>query len=219
MAPKPFSTIVTTAMEYRTLVDTIKASPQWRNAADWGQARPGHPEGTVGRHVEEQVLPFVERHYRDHLDYWALVALAYLHDIGKPMVDFRDGRVHGDNHSTLSLRIAQELGAPPRLVEVIRLNDRAYSHWRKLLDKKGEWTASRWTPERREAFVREFGADGVDLELLVRFHRADNGYRRAASLDEAVDAVFWFENRLLETGLLQRLPPEGKDQRLDWNCG
>jgi hypothetical protein len=50
----------------------------------------------------------------------------------------------------------------------------------------------------------------------VLFHRADNGYRRASTLDESVDPVFWFENRLLKEGLLHELPEEGKDKRFDW---
>jgi putative nucleotidyltransferase with HDIG domain len=197
-------------------VDRIKGSQQWLRAAAWGEPRPGHPEGTVGRHVEEQVLPFIERHYRDLTDYWSLVALAYLHDIGKPAVDFRDGRVHGDSHSVLSARIAEELGVPDRLVRVILKNDRAYSYWRKLLDKDGRWTAARWTAERRATFVREFSPDSLDLGLLVRFHRADNGYRRSSVREESVDPVLWFENRLVSESLLAHLPPEGKDQRLDW---
>ena len=53
--------------------------------------------------------------------------------------------------------------------------------------------------------------------MLVRFHRADNGYRRAPTLDESVDPVFWFENRLLEERLLDVLPQEGKDRRFEWN--
>jgi hypothetical protein len=196
-------------------VDRIRRSQQWLRAAAWGEPRAGHPEGTVGRHVEEQVLPFIERHYRDLPDYWSLVALAYLHDIGKPAVDFRDGRVHGDSHSVLSARIAEELAMPDRIVRVILKNDRAYSHWRKLLDK-GRWTAARWTADRRAAFVAEFSPDAVDLVLLVRFHRADNGYRRSAVREESVDPVFWFENRLVGEGLLAQLPPEGKDEGLHW---
>jgi HD domain len=214
-APKTVSG--TNPVSDKAQVDRIKASSHWQQAADWGQERPGHPEGTIGRHVEEQVLPFIDLHYRDLADYWSLVALAYLHDIGKPSVDFRHGVFVGNSHSVLSARIAEELGAPDRLVRVILLNDRAYSHWRRLLDNKGRWTAARWTEEHREAFVREFSPGWVDLPLLVRFHRADNGYRRAPTLDESVDPVFWFENRLLEERLLDVLPQEGKDRRFEWN--
>jgi len=70
--------------------------------------------------------------------------------------------------------------------------------------------------DRRRQFTAEFGDPAVDLPLLVRFQRADNEYRRAPMLEESVDAVLWFENRLLDERLLSSLPPEGKDQRLNW---
>jgi hypothetical protein len=202
-----------------TFVGRIRASYQWQRACVWGRPRPGHPEGSVGRHVEEQLLPFIDLHYRKLPDYWALVALAYLHDIGKPLVDFKEGTVHGENHGTLSARIAGELGASDRLVRVILRNDRTFKYWRTRPDSMGRWTRAPWTPGLRAAFVAEFSPDQVDLELLVRFHRADNGYRRAPVLDESVDPVFWFENRLVDEGLLKVLPPEGQDKRFEWRSG
>ena len=132
-------------MEGKALVDVVLASPAWARARDWGEPRPGHPEGTIGRHVGEQILPFVERWYGGLPEYWDLVALAYLHDIGKPDTQYADGRPQGDPHSVVSARIATALGASPRISTAIVHNDRAYSHWRRLLDKNGVWTASRWT--------------------------------------------------------------------------
>ena len=203
-------------MSDQAFVDRVRSSQHWARAAVWGKPRPGHPEGTVGRHVEEQVLPFIDRWYRSLPDYWSLVALAYLHDIGKPLVDVRAGKRVGESHSVLSARIADELGADSRLVRVIRLNDRAYSHWQKLLDRQGVWMSARWTEDRRQAFRKEFNPDNVDLTLLVLFHRADNAYRRPTTLDMAADPVFWFETMLVDEGLLAGLPLEGKDQRFDW---
>lgn len=162
------------------------------------------------------MIPFIDLHFRELPDYWNLVALAYLHDIGKPDVDRRDGGIHGEAHSVLSARIAAELGTPDRLVRVILRNDRTFGYWRRLFDRRGRWESSFWTNRRRAAFVAEFDPGAVDLDLLVRFHRADSGYRRAPVLDESVDPVLWFENRLLEEGLLRALPSEGKDQRFDW---
>jgi hypothetical protein len=204
-------------MDPRQLVDHILASPEWARADAWGDARPGHPEGSVGRHVREQVLPFIDQWYRDLPDYWSLVALAYLHDIGKPDVVFEDGHVRGEPHSILSQRIAGRLGAPERLQHIIRVNDRAYSHWRRLQDKRGQGTAERWTPDRRKQFVDEFGDASVDLPLCVLFHRADNGYRRAPERRHDVDAVAWFEDTLVAEGLMSHPPPQGRDQRLTWS--
>ena len=203
-------------MNGRQLVDKIVGSADWALAKDWGEPRPGHPEGTIGRHVLEQVIPFIDQWYSALPEYWDLVALAYLHDIGKPITRRKNGRLVGDSHSVISAKIAAELGAPDRLVQVIYSNDRAYSYWRKLQDKKGRWTADPWTEDRRQKFVTEFGRKGLDLRLLVLFHRADNGYRRPGTLDETIDPVVWFERRLVAEGLLNELPAEGKDQRLQW---
>lgn len=200
----------------KAFVGLIVGSDHWSLAKDWGHVRPGHPEGSVGRHVLEQLLPFVDRWYREDNDYWNLVALCYLHDIGKPVTKYVGGRLSGEPHSVVSARIAKELGAPDRLVQVILSNDRAYSYWRKLQDKNGNWSASRWTPERRDKFHDEFGRAGLDTRLLVLFHRADNAYRRPVHQDESIDYVRWFENRLIEEGLIASLPEAGRDQRLEW---
>ncbi len=204
-------------MNGKELVTNVLNSSAWRLARDWGQPRPGHPEGTVGRHVTEQLLPFINRWYSELPYYLDLVALAYLHDIGKPITQYVDGRLVSDSHSVLSARIAVDLDADDRLVQVILSNDRAYSHWRKLLDRDGVWQSVRWTESRRQSFVDEFGRDNLDLNLLVLFHRADNAYRRPERLDESMDSVVWFENRLIELNLVDELPTEGKDCRLAWS--
>lgn len=33
-------------------MNRIRDSTQWQRAAPWGEPRPGHPEGSIGRHVE-----------------------------------------------------------------------------------------------------------------------------------------------------------------------
>lgn len=201
-----------------SLIDDILKSPEWMRACRWGEPRPGHPEGTIGHHVFEQLMPFIDLYYQLLPDYEDenLQALALLHDIGKPDTQYQGGHLVGDSHSVISARIAAKLGAPDRLVQVILSNDRAYSHWRRLENKYHQWTATRWTEERRAKFVEEFGRPGLDLNLLVLFHRADNAYRRPEQADESLDSVLWFENRLLSEGLLVHLPREGKDKRLDW---
>jgi len=162
-------------------------------------------------------MPFIDLYYRELPDYWDLVALAYLHDVGKPDVTRHGGRVRGEPHSVLSAHIAEDLGAPVRLVRVILCNDRTFSYWRRLFDRRRSWVPARWIAARRTTFCQEFAPERVDLELLVRFHRADNGYRSAPLLEESSDPVLWFENRLVEEGFIDILPPEGRDRRFHWN--
>jgi hypothetical protein len=201
-------------MTPQELVRHIVASQHWQTARNWGEPRPGHPEGTIGAHVEGQLIPFIDRFYREEPEYWDLVALAYLHDISKPVTQYENGRLVGDPHSVISARIATALGAPDRLVQVVLANDRAYSHWRKMLDKKDIWQEKRWTDERKQKFIEEFGRENLDRRLLVLFHRADNCFRRADIRDDAHDHVFWLEHQLVACGLLAELPEAGKDQKL-----
>jgi hypothetical protein len=197
-------------MEGKPLVDLVLASTAWAEARDWGVPRPGHPEGTIGRHVSEQILPFIDHWYGALPEYWDLVALAHLHDIGKPQTQYVHGRLQGDSHSVLSARIATALGASSRIATVILHNDRGYSYWRRLVDQKDGWCATQWTEERRLRFVSEFGNPALDLRLLVLFTRADNACRRPAVRDESHDPVTWLENRLLEERLIADLPREGR---------
>ncbi len=199
------------------LVERIIKSEEWSTARNWGVPRPGHPEGTIGKHVLEQVLPFIDQYYENLPDYWNLVALAYLHDIGKPLTRYENGQLVGDSHSIISARIASNLGAGERLKQVIISNDRPYSYWQQLT-KGDEFDQARWTEQRRQRFVGEFRRGDLDVCLLVLFHRADNAYRRANVLSPQTDAVCWFENALLTQDIVKlgELPAEGQDERRNW---
>ena len=200
------------------LVQCILESPEWARAREWGEARPGHPEGKIGRHVLEQILPFIDLHYGGLADYWNLVALAYLHDIGKPLTRYERGHLVGDSHSTISARISRDLAASDRLIEVIQSNDRPYSYWRSLFDRRGDFMPERFTADRRNRFVQEFSRQGLDVCLLILFHRADNAYRRPQQLDQAVDPVLWFEKTLSAEGIvgIGKLPQQGENKRRLW---
>lgn len=198
------------------LIQRVMQSPQWLKAREWGEPRPGHPEGKIDRHVHEQILPFIDRFYFEHPDYLDLVVLTYLHDIGKPDTRYENGNLVGDSHSLISARIAASLGAPDRLVQVIVSNDRPYTYWRKMLDKSGRWSKERWNEERRKQFREEFGRKELDLALLILFHRADNAYRSSDLQTVEGDPVLWFENALLEEGLSRKLPEPGKNERIRW---
>ena len=203
--------------EGELLVQRILNSEEWSIAQNWGQARPGHPEGTIRKHVLEQVLPFIDLHYGNLPDYWDLITLAYLHDIGKPLARYEGGRLVGENHSVISAQIASKLGASSRLLQVIISNDRPYSYWQQLTKADG-YQPERWTEARRQRFLAEFRRTDLDVVLLILFHRADNAYRRAAILSPATDTVCWFENTLVTEAILGfgNLPTEGQDERRKW---
>jgi hypothetical protein len=60
-------------MDYRAAFDAIVADPRYQKNLDWGKARPGHPEGTVRKHIAEieQNLETLGPRLSDE-DYWKL---------------------------------------------------------------------------------------------------------------------------------------------------
>ena len=68
-------------MDYRATLDAIFADPRYQKNLDWGEPRPGHPEGTVRRHIAE-IEPNLEslRPRLSEADYWRLKLLIHTHD-------------------------------------------------------------------------------------------------------------------------------------------
>jgi hypothetical protein len=54
-------------MDYRATLDAIFADPRYQKKLDWGEARPGHPEGTVRMHIAEiePNLETLRHHFSD----------------------------------------------------------------------------------------------------------------------------------------------------------
>jgi len=200
-----------------SLVERILASAEWRRGSPWRSMRQGLAHRSLHVHVEKQVIPFIDHWYRPLADYWNLVALAYLHDIGQPLVRSPEGRRQGDLHSLVSARVAVSLGAPSRLVSVILRHNRCFAYWRRLFAGDGQWHGDRWSSALQARFLRHFGFGAVDLTLLGLFQRATNAYSRPPVSRESTDAVYWFERRLLVEGLLSELPVAAQDARSPWS--
>src|SRR5215813_2726777 len=70
---------------YTQIFYAITNDPRYLRNLDWGEARPGHPEGTIRAHIAEveHNLEAV-RHKLSETDYWRLRVLIHVHDTFKP---------------------------------------------------------------------------------------------------------------------------------------
>jgi hypothetical protein len=68
-------------MDYRKAFEAITTDPRYAGNLDWGEARPGHPEGTVRAHLAE-IEPNLEmlRPKLSDDEYWKLKLLIHTHD-------------------------------------------------------------------------------------------------------------------------------------------
>ncbi len=85
--------------DYKATFDSVVNDPRYQTNLDWGEARPGHPEGTVRAHLAE-IEPNLEalRPKISEVDYWKLKLLVHTHDSFKaesqPGVAITDPKSH-----------------------------------------------------------------------------------------------------------------------------
>ena len=154
------------------LATRIQADPEWQKGAAWGAPMPGHPEATVGEHIEEvlaNVAAEPEALRRD------LELIALVHDTMKHQC-----RHWWDDHARKAARFASRYIDDPRLLKVIRRHDDAYRAWR-LGHRTHLWLLARWRARRLMADL------GADLPLYLAFYRCDN-----RTGDKTREPLDWF---------------------------
>src|SRR6266516_4609282 len=115
----------------------ICADPAWRTGAEWGEPRPGHPEGTVIAHVAH-VLANVDRVALDPADRDRLRLVAIVHDAFKGEVDRSLQKTGENHHARRARRFAERFVSDTELLDVIELHDDAYLAWRHGR-RSGDW--------------------------------------------------------------------------------
>lgn len=91
--------------DYQNTFAAVVADPRYLANLDWGEARPGHPEGTVRAHIAE-IEPNLEalRPKLTDEEYWKLKLLIHVHDSFK--AESRPGAAITDPRSHASLVVA-----------------------------------------------------------------------------------------------------------------
>jgi hypothetical protein len=116
--------------DYRTIFDAILADPRYQANLDWGEPRPGHPEGSVRAHIAE-----LERNLETLKpklspdDYWKLKVLVHVHDCFK-----RDSRrgvaiAHPQSHASLARTFLAEFCDDADLLAMVQYHDEPYALW------------------------------------------------------------------------------------------
>lgn len=144
----------------------IVSDPEWIEGVAYGEPRPGHPEGTVERHIVE-VLANVDREARDADDRARLRLITLVHDTFKNRVDHRRPKVGMNQHGRIARRFAERYIDDAEVLDVIELHDDAYIAWR---DAHRAGRPELVEPQMRALIERL----GPALPLYLRFYRADN---------------------------------------------
>lgn len=132
-------------IDYKRVFDAITRDARYQRNLDWGEARPGHPEGTVRAHVEE-LDRNVER-LRGMLsesDYWRLRVLVHTHDTFK--ADAQPGvPISAPNsHASLARAFLAEFCDDVDMLAMVQYHDEPFALWRQA-ESKGKCNPERLT--------------------------------------------------------------------------
>jgi hypothetical protein len=108
----------------------VAADPELREGFAWGRPRRGHPEGTVGAHVED-LLETIDRWGETGTRREELRFLALVHDSLKHRVQSWRPRTGENHHAMRARRFAERYTDDERLLATIEQHDRPYNLWRK----------------------------------------------------------------------------------------
>ncbi|MCE9528528.1 MAG: hypothetical protein K8R36_20990 [Planctomycetales bacterium] len=130
--------------DYRAALDSITADPRYLKNLDWGEARPGHPEGTVRAHIAE-IEPNLEA-LRPKLtddEYWKLKMLIHTHDSFKG--ESKQGVAITDpaSHASIARAFLASHSDDPDLQAMVQYHDEPFALYRQV-ESKGKYNQERF---------------------------------------------------------------------------
>jgi hypothetical protein len=172
--------------------DDIQQHEQFIANQDWGAARPGHPEGTIGAHIRElhENLRLLRRHgfVTEPMLFWRLNIAIYVHDTFKPNSHARRPGSKAppiddpDSHASIAREFLAQYTDDPVLLATVQWHDEPFAIWRKIAYQR-KVNETRW--ERLMGNI-------PDWPTFVTFCIIDG-----ISGDKTVEPVNWFVHRLL----------------------
>ena len=159
--------------------ERIINSRYFQDAYCFGIKRRGHPERTIGKHVES-ILQYIDCHNLKP-ERQRLRLTAMLHDLGKPIKE------QGMNHSEKSFEIAREFTSDPVVLKTVIYHD---EYWRFFKRNQKERFDE---PEFRQKFSE------LNLDFLVKFMYCDSNSRET-------DSIEWFKQECMNLGLTSPRP-------------
>jgi hypothetical protein len=130
--------------DYRKIFEAIVADPRYQANLDWGESRPGHPEGTVRAHIVE-----IERNLGalrpklSECDYWKLKVLLHTHDSFKRDSERGVAITHPKSHASLARDFLAEFCNDDDLLAMVQYHDEPFALWRQF-ETKGSYNQDRW---------------------------------------------------------------------------
>ena len=127
------------------IFEAVTLDPRYLANLDWGAARPGHPEGTVGAHIGEleRNLEALRPRLTDE-EYWKLRLLVHVHDSFKAQAEAGLPITHPKSHASMAREFLAEFCQDADLLAMVQYHDEPYALYRQA-KHKGDYDRERFT--------------------------------------------------------------------------
>ncbi len=134
----------TAMINYRGVFEAVVTDPRYIANLDWGEARQGHPEGTVRAHIAE-IEPNLEvlRPKLTEEDYWRLKLLIHTHDTFKGEAELAVPITDPKSHSSLARTFLERHCSDPDLLAMVQYHDEPFALFRQF-ETKGKYNEGRF---------------------------------------------------------------------------
>jgi hypothetical protein len=121
---------------YTQIFHAITNDPRYLRNLDWGEERPGHPEGTIRAHIAE-VEGNLEalRHKLSETDYWRLRVLIHVHDTFKGEATRGVPITEPNSHASLARAFLADFSTDADMLAMVQYHDEPYALWRQVTTK------------------------------------------------------------------------------------
>jgi hypothetical protein len=149
---------------YETIYKQIIGDSAYVANLDWGQARPGHPEGSIRAHIEElegnldRLKPQISED-----QFWKLRVILHTHDSFKAEAERGVPIRHPKSHASLARQFLAKYTEDADILHMVQYHDEPFALWRQF-KQKGSFTA-----DRLDALLSAIG----DWDLFLLFQLVD----------------------------------------------
>jgi len=119
--------------DYKEIFDAITRDPRYQRNLDWGEVRPGHPEGTIRAHIAELERNLEQLHAKvSEADYWRLKVLVHTHDTFKAEAQPNAPITAPNSHASLARAFLAEFCDDADMLATAQYHDEPFALWRQF---------------------------------------------------------------------------------------
>ena len=122
------------ALNMREIFKRLIVDPRYQANIEYGEPRPGHPEGKVKFHIAEleSNLEKIRPRLNSEENYWKLKFMIHVHDTFKADAEHDVPVLHPRSHASLARVFANEYINDPDLLNMIQFHDENYALWQQV---------------------------------------------------------------------------------------